>query len=147
MTLYPLGTQRDLDEEFDKVDFYGLHWGEGRMRSNKESNRRYNGLYMVKAGNTIVLYYYEFCTSINSGEQERILNKGYKRQDIREGKQHPLYLCRAEYIVEYGRYRKVEEERTLLHASVAKILLKEYLDPYYFKTNQALKDYFKTKKE
>ncbi len=146
MKLYPLGQQRDLKTDFDKVDFYGLHWGEGRLRTEREHNRRYNGLYVKYVGDERWVYYYDFCgPDVDSFERERIYNKGYSKTELAEGKQHPLYICFDIYVHKEGTYKKVCAERELLPQRVAKILLKDYLDPYYHKPNMATKKVFKSK--
>jgi hypothetical protein len=142
MKLYPLGLQRDLKDEFDEVDF----GAEGLLKPNVLNSRRYSGLYTKILKDQVDVHYYDFCEhNMDSFEIERIYSNGYKRSELRDGRQHPLYVCHDIYVIKNGEYKKVYAERKLLPYRTAKILLKEYLDPYYYKPNQATKDYFKIK--
>lgn len=144
MKLYPLGLQRDLKDNFDKVD-YGA---DGIVKPHALVNRKYNGLYTKLVGEEVWMYYYDWVRpDIDMFEKEKIYAAGYSRTKLRVGQQHPLYVCFDIFVWKDGKYKKVCAERELLPYRAARTLLKEYLDPYHFKPNHATKDLFKPKQK
>lgn len=137
MKLYPLGVQRDLDTEFDRVDYNGWDGAfKGLLKKYFIDNRRYNGLTTVGVGDSIELYYFTYSPDSPTLDISVFTAKGYDSDNLLKGIESPLYVCADVYEWKDSKYTKVSHEEELLSGRVARKLIKYYLDPYYFKPNK-----------
>ncbi len=135
MNLYPLGTQRDLDTEFDKVDFNGWDGAfSGVLKKYFKENRRYNGLYTVLNEDTTEVYYFTLSPDEPTVDVSVLVAMGYNKEKLLIGLENPLYVCRDIFALEQdGKFKKVSHEEEIISGKVTRYLIKYYLDPYYFK--------------
>lgn len=135
MKLYPLGTQRSLEDSFDEVDYSGPDGSrKGLLKKYFKDNRRYNGIYSEIEGDTVVLYYFSHSPNEPTVDMSVFTAMGYGRDNLLKGLENPLYVCRD--VHEFngtGKFKRVSHEETLLSGATARKLIKMYLDPFYFK--------------
>jgi hypothetical protein len=137
MKLYPLGTQRDLDTEFDRVDFNGWDGSfSGLLKKYFRDNRRYNGIHIITSEETVEMYYFTFSPDSPTVDISVFTAMGYDHDNLLKGIENPLYICVDVFEWQGLKYTKVSHEEELVKGRVAKKLIKEYLDPFYFKPNK-----------
>lgn len=135
MKLYPLGTQRNLETDFDEVDYSGPDGSrKGLLKKYFEDNRRYNGIYSEVDDDTITLYYFTHGPDTPTVDLSIFVDMGYGRDNLLKGLENPLYVCRDVYEFNgTGKFKRIIHEETLLGGATARKLIKYYLDPFFFK--------------
>jgi len=134
MNLYPLGRQRDLDTEFDKIDYNGWDGAfAGVLKKYFKENRRYNGMHMVVHEDYVELHYFTLSPDERIIDASVFCAVGYDEEKLINGIENPLYVCKDVFTLVGGRYKKTSHEEELLSGKVARFLIKNYLDPFYFK--------------
>jgi hypothetical protein len=137
MNLCPLGNQRDLDTEFDRIDYNGWDGAfKGLLKKYFIQNRRYSGLYSIGTDETIELYFYTLSPDSPTLDISVFTALGYDADNLIKGIENPLYLCRDVFEWQKGKYVKTEHEEELISGRVARKLFKFYLDPFYFRPNK-----------
>jgi hypothetical protein len=134
MNLYPLGRQRDLDTEFDKVDFNGWDGAfAGVLRKYFKDNRRHNGMYTIVNEDSVELYYFTLSPDAPTVDASVFFAVGYDKEKLLDGIENPLYVCRDVFTFANGAYIKTSHEEELIGGKIARMLIKNYLDPFYFR--------------
>jgi hypothetical protein len=135
MNLYPLGEQRDLETEFDKVDYNGWDGAfSGLLKKYFKENRRYNGLYMKVNEDNTELYYFTLSPERPTVDVSVLVALGYNEEKLLIGMESPLYVCKDVFTIEEdGKVKKTSHEEEIIRGKVTRFLIKYYLDPYFFK--------------
>lgn len=134
MNLYPLGRQRDLDTEFNKIDYNGWDGAfAGVLKKYFKENRRYNGMYMVFHEDYVELHYFTLSPDKPTVDAFAYVSVGYDEEKLLSGIENPLYVCKDVFTLIDGKYTKTSHEEELIGGREARILIKNYLDPFYFK--------------
>jgi hypothetical protein len=136
MKLSPLGTQRNLETDFDEIDYSGPDGSnKGLLKSYFKTNRRYNGIYLEVEGETVTLYYYSLSSNTPVTLDISVyVALGYDKYRLLRGLDHPLFICKDVYEFNgAGKFNRIHHEESLLTGAKVTKLLKMYLDPYLFK--------------
>jgi len=135
MKLYPLGIQRSLEDNFDEADYSGPDGSrKGLLKKYFEDNRRYNGLYSEIEGDTVTLYFYSYSSELPILDISVYESYGYNKSKLLINMESPLFLHKTVYEFNgSGKFAKIHQEEELLTGSVARKLIKDYLDPFLYK--------------